>query len=196
MDILSLMIAIPECFKPTKDLYGNHDKWRRKDTELILRGLVAFSGDHYVCYTRAIKTKIDYLGIESEKDYDRINREASEETEWTLFNDNQIIHITGNWKQIVEDCVSARHQPTALLYEKFSHEDQTCFLKAAPPDPRLFQFDEFKIQQLMIEAQNADNDAGIFDDDEIERQKEMFKQFQKEKPEEQKTVQPQEKESK
>jgi len=98
MDILSLMIAIPECFKPTKDLYGNHDKWRRKDTELILRGLVAFSGDHYVCYTRAIKTKIDYLGIESEKDYDRINREASEETEWTLFNDNQIIHITGNWK--------------------------------------------------------------------------------------------------
>jgi hypothetical protein len=65
MDILALMIAIPESFKPCRDLYGNHNNWLKKDTELIIRGLVAFSGDHYVCYTRAIKTKIDYLGIES-----------------------------------------------------------------------------------------------------------------------------------
>ena len=106
MDILALMIAIPESFKPTKDLYGNHTKngikHRSRDTELILRGIVAFSGDHYVCYTRAVKTKIDYLGIDSNSDINQINnrlkRELNDNTEWTLFNDGQVMHINGNWK--------------------------------------------------------------------------------------------------
>jgi hypothetical protein len=90
------MLAIPEAFKPTKELYGNHEDHRKSDTELILRGLVVFSGDHYVCYTRAIKTKIDYVG--TEQDYKRIDREVTDKSEWTLFNDGQVLRITGNWK--------------------------------------------------------------------------------------------------
>jgi hypothetical protein len=61
MEILALMLAIPESFKPKKDLYGTHDKTKIADTELILRGFVAYSGNHYVCYTRALKTKLDYV---------------------------------------------------------------------------------------------------------------------------------------
>ena len=65
--------------------------------------------------------------------------------------------------------MSARHQPTVLIYEKFSKEDQTCELKAEAPDKSLFHFDKYKIEELMIEASNADENAGIFNEDEIER---------------------------
>jgi len=60
-----------------------------------------------VCYTRSVKTKIEYVG--SEADHARIESEDTPESEWTLFNDDQVLRITGNIKQIVEDCVTARH---------------------------------------------------------------------------------------
>jgi hypothetical protein len=47
------MLSVPENFKPKKELYGVHDGTKKDtDTEFILRGLIVFSGNHYVTYIR------------------------------------------------------------------------------------------------------------------------------------------------
>ena len=43
--------------------------------------------------------------------------------EWSVFDDSVVNHMPGNWKNIVEDCVSSKSQPTILLYEKLTQED-------------------------------------------------------------------------
>jgi len=59
-DILALMLSVPESFRPKQDLYGVHDG-KKEDTEFILRGLIVFSGNHYVTYIRSVKSKLAYV---------------------------------------------------------------------------------------------------------------------------------------
>jgi len=76
----------------------------------------------------------------------QIDRELTKQTEWTLFDDRNVQHIAGNWKEIVNDCVTSRHQPTVILYEKFDEEDIE-FCKQ--PDDRNFEFDRYKVRELL-----------------------------------------------
>ena len=73
----------------------------------------------------------------ADQEISQINTEISPETEWTLHNDSEVSNVTGNWHQIVQDCIQSRCQPTIILYEKFSIEDND-FMKVA--DKKLFEF--------------------------------------------------------
>jgi hypothetical protein len=55
-------------------------------------------------------TKLDYVvdPTNMRGDYDQIEKEVKKNTEWSMFDDNKIYSITGNWKEIVTDCVNAR----------------------------------------------------------------------------------------
>jgi hypothetical protein len=55
-------------------------------------------------------TKLDYVvdPTNMRGDYDQIEKEVRKNTEWSMFDDNKIYSITGNWKEIVTDCVNAR----------------------------------------------------------------------------------------
>jgi hypothetical protein len=55
-------------------------------------------------------TKLDYVvdPTNMRGDYDQIEKEVRKNTEWSMFDDNKIYSITGNWKEIVTDCINAR----------------------------------------------------------------------------------------
>ena len=56
-DILAIMLSIPEGFSPKKELY----KCEGDDCENMLRGVVLYTGAHYMTYVRKIKSKIAYV---------------------------------------------------------------------------------------------------------------------------------------
>jgi hypothetical protein len=58
IDILALMLSIPECLSPKTDLYNHREQY---NCEYILKGVVTFSGSHYVSYIRNLKTKVKYI---------------------------------------------------------------------------------------------------------------------------------------
>jgi hypothetical protein len=37
-----------------------------------------------------------------------MEKEVRHNTEWTLFDDSKVLSISGHWKDIVKDCVSAK----------------------------------------------------------------------------------------
>lgn len=62
MDILSLMISIPESFKMNRDLYKFVDQSKTiHDSDYKLKAVIVYSGAHYIAYTRNIMTKLDYV---------------------------------------------------------------------------------------------------------------------------------------
>jgi len=69
--------------------------------------MISFSGAHYVSYVRNLKTKVQFVA-ESQKDLSRMEKEVRPETEWTLFDDSKVLSVTGHWKDIVSDCVTAK----------------------------------------------------------------------------------------
>ena len=92
MDILALMLSIPESFFPKKDLYNCPMDTKNPDKEFMFRGIVMYTGAHYVTYIRTIKSKMDYILDMSNPraDLDQIDRESTPELEWTLFDDGNI----------------------------------------------------------------------------------------------------------
>jgi len=120
MDILALMLSIPENFCPKKDLYNHAAQCK---SEYILKGVVTFSGSHYMVYLRNLKTKGAFLA-ETERELEKLRTEEGlPHNEWSVFDDANVKHMSGHWKNIVEDCVSSKSQPTILLYEKLTGED-------------------------------------------------------------------------
>ena len=61
MDILTLMLSIPESFNPQAHLYGKNKQAKSKDSEYVFKGVIAYSGAHYVSYIRMLKSKLDYV---------------------------------------------------------------------------------------------------------------------------------------
>lgn len=57
MDILALMLSIPEGFHPKQDLY----KCEGENFENMLKGIVVYTGAHYMTYIRKIKSKMAYV---------------------------------------------------------------------------------------------------------------------------------------
>ena len=43
--------------------------------------------------------------------------ELKRDTEWVLHDDSMLSYKPGNWKDVVQECVTAGIQPTILLYE-------------------------------------------------------------------------------
>ena len=47
---------------------------------------------------------------------------TSEETEWTLYDDAEIVS-KGGWAAVIEQCVEFSCYPTVLFFEKLESED-------------------------------------------------------------------------
>lgn len=135
--------------------------------EYIFKGMVVYNGGHYMTYIRNMKSKLVFAidPLNMEREISRINGEICEETEWTLHNDCNVSNVSGNWKQIVQDCIQSRCQPTLLLYEKFSMDDNE-FMKVA--EKRLFEFDRYEVKKLLEKAGMADDSYGGMSKYEIE----------------------------
>lgn len=89
--------------------------------------------------------------------------------------------MTGNWKDIVTDCVNSRFQPKVLLYEKFDEIDrEEDYCKQA--DKQLFSFKSYEIQELLEQANMADRmfEGEGFSQEEIAQQIQMMNEIQKE----------------
>ena len=46
-----------------------------------------------------------------------------EADEWALYDDPQVLSISGNWMGLIEYCLEKGFYPTAIFYEKQEEED-------------------------------------------------------------------------
>jgi hypothetical protein len=53
-----------------------------------------------------------------------MEKEVSESTEWTRFDDDWVTSVEENWFGIVKECIDFACYPTVLFYEKLDAEDR------------------------------------------------------------------------
>ena len=75
-----------------------------------------------------------------------MEKEVRPDTEWTLFDDSKVLSVTGHWKDIVSDCVTAKIQPTVLLYEKLTEDDLESIDKVKSS---VYTFTDSEIDELL-----------------------------------------------
>ena len=104
-----------------------------------------------------MKTKLDYAldPSDAREDYLKVDRELSVETEWTLFDDSQVIQKPGGWKEIVSDCIAQGFQPTVLLYEKINEDDQSLTRTKGA-----FEFSSLELNRILVKMRTS----GVDDD--------------------------------
>ena len=123
----------------------------------FLKSIVCFNGGHYVTFVHNIKTKLDYVLDPSDAaaDFRKVDRQLKPDTEWTLFDDSQVIQKPGGWKEIITDCVAQGFQPTVLLYEMILEDD-----KNLSQTKGTFEFSNLELHKMLLKMKTS----GVDDD--------------------------------
>ena len=69
-----------------------------------LRGLITYQSGHYFSYQRKIFIKYDFLDVNYQtlrEDLAQMEGEVSDETEWQLYNDEEVRSVPDSWFGVI-----------------------------------------------------------------------------------------------
>lgn len=79
-------------------------------SDYVIRGMICKGDDgQHVCFFRRILIKIEHLvslaALNSYYEYCKMEDEITPQTEWVLYNDNELMTVRDNFPGVIETCI-------------------------------------------------------------------------------------------
>ena len=105
-NVLKVLSSLPQTFDVT-DIFGHP---LQKNEKYVLRGFICKESSHYLAFFRRIYLKIGFLsGLVFERialqTHEIKQKEMQEDTEWILYNDDQVSFVRQNWSSVIAMCL-------------------------------------------------------------------------------------------